>query len=163
MRASVVTADRIATLERIWHREIPISAAMGIRIVRFANDVLEARAALAPNVNVHGTAFAGSLYAIAALTGWGSVWLALQARGLDGHIVIAEGSIQYLKPVGAEIVARCRFATEDQAHAWQTLGETGKCRFPLDVAVAVAGADEDAARFRGSYAVRAIGNATRQI
>ena len=144
--------DPIVTLERIWHREIPISAAMGIRIAGLANDTLEARAALAPNVNVHGTAFAGSLYAIAALTGWGAVWLALERRGIDGHIVIADGTIQYLRPVAGEIVARCRFASAEHASAWQTLEATGKCRFPLEVAIA--GDGEDAARFRGSYAVR---------
>ena len=147
-----MTEQPIVELERIWHREIPISAAMGIRIARFADDVLETRAALAPNVNVHGTAFAGSLYAIAALTGWGAVWLALARRGIDGHIVIADGNIQYSRPVATEIVARCAFTHAEHESAWRALDTTGKCRFPLDVTVA--GAAEDAARFRGTYAVR---------
>ena len=142
----------IAELERIWHREIPISAAMGIHIARFADDVLETRAALAPNVNVHGTAFAGSLYAIAALTGWGAVWLALARQGIDGHIVIADGNIQYARPVAAEIVARCAFARADHEPAWRALADNGKCRFPLDVTIA--GVADDAARFHGTYAVR---------
>jgi len=145
--------EAIVALERIWHREIPISAAMGIHIARYEDGVLETRAALAPNVNVHGTAFAGSLYAIAALTGWGAVWLALERRGIDGHIVIADGNIQYLRPVAGEIVARCTFSHTAQEDAWRALDATGKCRFPLEVAIP--GTNEDAARFRGSYAVRA--------
>ena len=70
---------------------------------------LEIRAALAPNVNVHGTAFAGSLYAIAALCGWGSTWLALRSRALGAHIVIADGHIKYARPVAETIVATCLF------------------------------------------------------
>jgi thioesterase domain-containing protein len=56
------------------------------------------RAELEPNINVHGTAFAGSLYAIAALCGWGMTWLQLKTRHIDGSIVIAEGNIRYARP-----------------------------------------------------------------
>jgi len=142
----------LAALERIWHEEIPISAAMGIRVASFEDDTLETRAALAPNVNVHGTAFAGSLYAIAALTGWGLTWLQLRRHAYAGSIVIAEGNIRYVRPVAAEIVARCRFDASLQAPAIDRLRETGKCRFTLECAITAD--DADAALFSGQYAVR---------
>ena len=99
-------------LERTWHEEIPISKAMGIRVADFANDQLVVRAELEPNINVHGTAFAGSLYAIAALCGWGMTWLQLRSRRIDGSIVIADGKIHYDRPVKEPIVATCRFIAE---------------------------------------------------
>jgi len=136
-------------LERIWHTEIPISAAMDIRIHSYANDVLEVHAALAPNVNVHGTAFAGSLYAVAALTGWGLTWLQLRKRNLPGHIVIAEGSIRYVRPVDGEIVARCAFDAATHEAPFAKLASTGRCRFTLECSIG-----GDAAVFAGQYAVR---------
>ena len=141
-----------AELEAIWHREIPISATMGIEIVEFANDRLVVRAPLAPNVNVHGTAFAGSLYAIAALCGWGMTWLQLKRRKLDASIVIADGHIHYAAPVSAAIEASCEFPVAELTAAMAQLTERGKARFPLECAITCNGIE--AARFRGDYAVR---------
>ncbi len=142
----------IEQLQRVWHDEIPISKGMGIRIESFTDDTLIARAALAPNINVHGTAFAGSLYAIAALTGWGATWLQLEQRALSASIVIAAGAIDYDKPIADDIVARCRFDAASHATAWTELARNGKCRFPLECELGAN--DVVAARFRGDYAVR---------
>ena len=144
--------DLSAELERIWHAEIPISKAMGIRVDEFANDRLVVRAALAPNINVHGTAFAGSLYAIAALCGWGMTWLQLKTRRIDGSIVIADGRIHYERPVASDIVAECRFGSNVQAEALTRLLAEGKTRFALECSIQSNG--HDAARFSGDYAVR---------
>ena len=141
-----------AELERTWHEEIPISKAMGIRVGEFANDRLVVRAQLAPNINVHGTAFAGSLYAIAALCGWGMTWLQLKTRAIDGSIVIADGRIKYDRPVKSEIVATCRFSPNEHAEALRRLEADGKTRFPLECSIEANG--EVAARFGGEYAVR---------
>jgi len=139
-------------LQQIWHREIPISAAMGIEVVEFANDRLLVRAPLAPNVNVHGTAFAGSLYAVAALAGWGMTWLQLQARNIDASIVIAAGHIHYAAPVNAAIEVICEFGGAPLDTAMARLASTGKTRFPLECSIRCGGAE--AARFSGDYAVR---------
>ena len=112
-------------LERTWHEEIPISKAMGVRVADFANDQLVVRAELEPNINVHGTAFAGSLYAIAALCGWGMTWLQLKSRRIDGSIVIADGRIHYDRPVKEPIVAACLFSIRDQADALARLETDG--------------------------------------
>ncbi len=141
-----------AELEQTWHEEIPISKAMGIRVMDFANDQLVVRAELEPNINVHGTAFAGSLYAIAALCGWGMTWLQLKTRHIDGSIVIADGHIHYERPVKEPIVATCRFILSDQSEALARLKSQGKTRFNLECVVRANG--NDAARFTGEYAVR---------
>ena len=54
---------------------------MTLEPIAFESHRLTVEAELAPNVNVHGTAFAGSLYAIAALSGWGLVHLELARAG----------------------------------------------------------------------------------
>jgi thioesterase domain-containing protein len=142
----------LAELQRTWHQQIPISAAMGIEVVEFANDRLVVRAPLAPNINVHGTAFAGSLYAVAALCGWGMTWLQLKTRSIDGSIVIADGQIHYAAPVQQEIVVACQFDGAALATAMARLMSTGKTRFKLDCIIDAHGAE--AGRFTGDYAVR---------
>ena len=139
-------------LQAILRTEIPIAAAMGIEIVSFADDELVVRAALAPNVNLHGTAFAGSLYSLCALAGWGMTWLQLRARDLDGNIVLAEGRIAYRKAVSEDLVCRCRFDAEDQLANLEQLQKTGSSLFPLTCSVDVQG--RRGVRFEGEYAVK---------
>ncbi len=141
--------EMLEELQSIWHTRIPISKAMGIQATGYDGETLRARAGLAENVNVHGTAFAGSLYAIAALCGWGITWLKLREAGLDGSIVIASGHIDYARPVAGDIEVACRFDADAQLAAMAKLRDTGKCRFELSVEIGAG-----AALFNGNYAVR---------
>jgi len=139
-------------LQSTWHEGIPISAAMGIEIARFADDELVVKAALAPNINVHGTAFAGSLYAICALTGWGMTWLKLRSAGLAGRIVIAEGQIRYRRAVAEDIVCTCRFDPSEHAAILAGVRDSGSGTLPLVCTITTGG--REAVRFEGVYAVR---------
>jgi thioesterase domain-containing protein len=138
-------------LQSTWHKGIPITAAMGAEIESFADGELVVRAALAPNINVHGTAFAGSLYAISALTCWSMVWLQLEMRGLSGEILLAEGHISYRQPVAETIVCRCRLDAQSARPAVDRFEETGKAVFKLRCVIGARGAD--AAAFDGRYVV----------
>jgi len=138
-------------LQARWHEEIPISAAMGIAVESFDGARLEVRAALEPNVNVHGTAFAGSLFSLAALCGWGLVHLQLQRQGLGAAIVFVEGRIRCLKPVRDDVIARCAWGSAaDEVLAGLPAARRG--RFVLNTRLDC-GADL-AAEFSGEYAVR---------
>jgi thioesterase domain-containing protein len=78
---------------------------MGV-IVESANDLsLVLRAPLAPNANHKGTAFGGSLYSLAVLTGWAWLTRFLATRRLDAEAVIQESSMRFLKPVHGEMRA----------------------------------------------------------
>ena len=136
-------------LEALLHEKIPISQSMGIRVASFVDDVLTIEADFDANINLHGTAFAGSLYAINALCGWSMVHLQLHARGIEGSIVLANGNIRYAKPVAEHIVARCDFS--DHTANMDELRETGKTRFTITSRIDAAG--ELAAEFQGDYAV----------
>ena len=63
---------------------------MGIAVAGYDGLTLAVRAPLPPNRNLHGTVFAGRLFSVCALTGWGAVWLALRERGQDGVIFAAD-------------------------------------------------------------------------
>ena len=139
------------TLQDLWYAEIPLSKAMSMQIVSFDGHELVTEATLAPNRNVHGTAFAGSLYAIAALTGWGLVHLRLQLAGLEASVVIASGSIDYACPVAETIRARSRL--EDESHGMAALRQKRKGRFSVNTDILLADG-ASASAFAGSYAAR---------
>jgi thioesterase domain-containing protein len=100
--ASAFGADYLQ--ERI-DREIVLARPMGV-IVESADDLsLVLRAPLAPNANHKGTAFGGSLYSLAVLTGWAWLTRFLATRKLDAEAVIQESSMRFLKPVHGEMRA----------------------------------------------------------
>jgi thioesterase domain-containing protein len=85
--------------------EIMLARPMGV-IVELANDsALVLRAPLAPNANHKGTAFGGSLYSLAVLTGWAWLTRFLATRKLDAEAVIQESNMRFLKPVHGEMRA----------------------------------------------------------
>lgn len=145
----------LAALRELWHARIPLSAAMELEPLRFADHALELRAPLHPNRNVHDTGFAGSLYAAAVLCGWGLVHLELARAGLPGTVVVARAGIEYLRPVAGDFRCRCEVSAPVLAEAFDALRARGKCRLELTVDVSVEGDEEgSAARLTGTYAVR---------
>jgi thioesterase domain-containing protein len=140
-------------LETTWHRDIPLAAAMSIGVGGYDGRTLTVRAPLPPNRNLHGTAFAGSLFSVCVLTGWGAVWLALRQRGLEGVIVVAESDIHYRKAVAGELVCRCAPDADALRAGVDQFATTERASFEL--VCAVDHADKRAVTFTGKYVVHA--------
>jgi len=136
-------------LEQRIRRGIPVAAQMDFRVRDLEDDAITVVGGGAENVNVHGTAFAGSLYAIATLALWGLVHARLPA---NAALVLAEGGIKYRQPVIGEIVARCAVPPAEMAAFLQRLQERG--RAVLTATVVVPGADGIAAEYRGMVHAR---------
>lgn len=96
----------VQQLEQTWQHTIPLSEFMQLQVQKFDGHQLRCSAPLAPNKNPHHTMFAGSIYSMATLTGWGMVYLQLQSLGLRGDIVLADAQIRYLAPVKSQPAAR---------------------------------------------------------
>lgn len=140
-------------LQSTWFAEIPLVAALGVEIIEYTDDgELRVRAPLDPNRNVHGTAFAGSLYSVCVLTGWGSTWFALRLAGLAGQIVAAESRIEYRKAVAGEIVCSCRPDPDSLARSVEELRAAG--RTSLTVVCGIDSNGKRAVTFAGTYVVR---------
>jgi thioesterase domain-containing protein len=123
---------------------------MGIKPVSYTNQRLTTQTPLAGNTNTHGTAFAGSLYAIEALTAWGLLYLALWEREIDASIIHAKGNIDFASPVKEDIVAMTSLRGHESL--FKTLGETGKARLTLTTEIVAAG--KTACQFSGLYLIR---------
>lgn len=145
--------ELLAELATTWHRDIPLAAAMGIGVESYDGATLTVRAPLQPNRNLHGTAFAGSLFSLCVLTGWGATWLAFRERGLSGVIVVADSSIQYRKAVSGDLVCRCTPVADALGTGLAQFESTGRLR--LDLACTIDAGDRRAVNFTGTYVVHA--------
>jgi thioesterase domain-containing protein len=136
-------------LSLTWQQTIPLSQYMQLDITSFDGNALCCQAPLAPNINLHQTMFAGSIYSLATLTGWGMLYLQLQAYGLTGDQVLADASIKYLRPVSAEPMARCVL----QHCVGDLQGLKDAKKVVQQINVDIFSADQLAAQFTGRYAV----------
>lgn len=103
--AAQLWPDWLVELQQTWHQTIPLSAFMQLEVQSFDGKALTCQAPLAPNKNLHQSMFAGSIYSLATLTGWGMVYLQLKDLGLQGDIVLADAQIRYLAPLLTEPTA----------------------------------------------------------
>ncbi|BDX04687.1 bifunctional GNAT family N-acetyltransferase/hotdog fold thioesterase [Planctobacterium marinum] len=139
-------------LQSTWHETIPISEQMGITLHQYTGKTLEARASLNKNINLHGSMFAGSIFSLATLTGWGMIFLQLKERGLEGDIVLGDGNVHYHKPVTAEPRAICNIET--MSGKFHYIERKKKCR--LELQVNIQDGDIAVAEFYGVYWVLPI-------
>jgi len=87
------------------HARIPSTATLGARVVHHDGATLGLAAPLAPNVNHRGTAFGGSLSALAILSGWLLLHLQLRERGVSARLVIQRSAFDYQAPVDGDFTA----------------------------------------------------------
>jgi thioesterase domain-containing protein len=86
-------------------KEIQLAKHIGI-VVESANAAgVVLRAPLQPNGNHKGTAFGGSLYSVAVLSGWAWLTRFLTVEGIEADAVIQESSMRFLAPVHGELRA----------------------------------------------------------
>ena len=135
-------------IQELLHNKIPITRALGVKVEHYDGERLILRAPLAPNINHLGTAFGGSLHAMAVLSGYGLLWLELQDA--ECHIVIRESSISYEHPVTGEIRATCvRPEAEALYEFKKTFHDKGKARIMLSATIEDQG--RTAVRFHGTF------------
>ncbi len=119
-------------VEAFLHERIPLTRALGCRVVRADRGGVRLRAPLDPNTNMHGTAFAGSLASLSLLSGWVWVVLALRDYEVQTTVVVSRCEVAYLAPVDGELDVYC--APADSA-AWRifsdSLRERGRARLSL--------------------------------
>ncbi len=137
-----------ADLERYLHEKIPLTTATGVRVAECDDAHLVLTAPLAANHNHLGTAFGGSLHALATLSGYGLLWWLL--RRPDSHIVIRESKMVYKRPVRGDLRAVCRSpSTTDLEHFRRDFYRRGKARISLQAVLE--DGDETAAEFHGVF------------
>lgn len=142
------TPDPLREAEEFFHKKIPLTRAMGVRVVSDDTHTFVVTAPVALNHNHLHTAFGGSINAVATLAGYGLLWM--QLRGEAAHVVIAESSIRFLQPVRETIRALCAKPHVQELEAFRsTLQAKGKAKIALHVRVEENG--KLAAEFRATF------------
>jgi thioesterase domain-containing protein len=137
--------------EKFFHEQIPITRAMGLRVVVNDERGFTVEAPVALNSNHLRTAFGGSINAVATLAAYGLLWLEMNDPAV--HVVVAESSVRFLRPVREKIRAICLRPLANDLAAFRTqLVEKGKARIVLRVNVTEAG--QIAAEFEGIFVAR---------
>jgi thioesterase domain-containing protein len=95
--------DAAGELQDRIHRHIPLAKAMQFSIDELDSGAIRVSAPLEPNINIHGTGFAGSIYSLAVLTGWALCTHILEDAQVDAELVVARGEIRYRAPVSGEL------------------------------------------------------------
>ena len=144
-------SELLRETERFLHAHIPLTRAMEVHAESFDEDALTLTAPLATNHNHLGTAFGGSLAALAMLAGYSLLWLELDDR--EVHIVIRESQLHFRRPVTGTIRAVCRRPDSASLMSFkEQLAEKGKARIQLETTIAAGG--EIAVAFTGTYVAK---------
>jgi len=144
-------------IERYLREHIPISAAMGVRVIACDGQGVRLQAPLAANINHRATVFGGSASAVAILAAWTYLHFTLRAEGLPSRLAIQRNTVDYLAPITGDFeawgqpVSPARLATFAA-----TLRRYGKARIELAAELSCGGVK--VAAFAGDYVAVRLGN-----
>jgi len=144
-------------LQNIWHQTIPLSKAMNIDISYYDSEQLITHCDADFNKNLHNTMFAGSIYTLATLSGWGWVYLKLEQSKLKGDIVLAKANIEYHAPITG--VGYAIVSIDSVEGDFNRLNQGRNAR--INLTAHLYSGDNIAATFTGSYAVLAAKDKTK--
>ncbi|HNR23032.1 MAG TPA: YiiD C-terminal domain-containing protein [Steroidobacteraceae bacterium] len=146
-RAAAVEARALRDYLR---RRIPLAAAMDLDVLDAGAGSVLLSAPLAPNVNHRGTAFGGSVSALAILSAWSLLHVRLHDESIESRLVIQRNVMEYLQPIDGTFTARATLAT---AESWdpfvRLLRRRGKARIAVLASLEYGGAV--AGRFEGEF------------
>lgn len=139
-------------LAALLRRHFPLTRTLDVEVDEASPTAVRLSFPLEPSLNRQGTAFGGSLYAAAALAGWGLLWCVLREHRLaDADIVIASSGERFLKPARDRFTAVCEAPRGSFDVALGTLRRKDRAR--ADVACEVFCRNEACLVFRGTYGI----------
>jgi thioesterase domain-containing protein len=138
-------------LQRLIDSEIPLARHIGVAVEQADEQAVVLSAPFEKNANHKGTAFGGSLYCVAVLTGWAWVTRYLGLQRIAADAVIQESNVEFLAPVHGELRAHLIApATAEIDKFRKMLERAGRGRIQLRVELR--NALQVAARFDGVFA-----------
>lgn len=118
-------------LQAYLHDQIPLSRAMAVEVLEASPDRVELTAPLAPNINMHGTMFGGSVATLALLAAWSVLHLRLEADGLPHQLVVHRTEAEYLAPITGWARAAANLEGADWQGFRHILDRRGRARLSI--------------------------------
>ncbi len=149
---------RFALMEQLnlfFQSYLPLGRAMGLEVSHYDQERLSLTAPLNLNDNDKQTAFGGSLYCVAVMSCWSSVYLRALREGItQPAIVVTQANIEYLAPVvDSSIVATCTAGNSEQWQEFFVRNQQGKSA-KISLYSEIKSAGKTAVKFSGSYALK---------
>jgi len=121
-------------IENYLHEQIPLSSAMGVKIVSAGLDGVILSAPFQKNFNHKKTIFGGSLHSLATLACWTYLHFRLQDQGFE--LVIQKSEIDYISPVTGDFAAECLAPSDSEwVQFARSLEKKGKGRIHLSAKI----------------------------
>jgi thioesterase domain-containing protein len=140
----------VAGLQAYLSARIAPARALGLNVD--ATEPVTIAAPLEPNVNDKGTAFAGSLFSVAALAGWAHVMRLCAEQSLEADVLLQAAKSQFLAPARAGFRATVlEPAPSRRERLARMLAHSGRGR--IEIAVSVNCQETPVMSFAGVYAV----------
>ncbi|MFT4176678.1 MAG: YiiD C-terminal domain-containing protein [Luteolibacter sp.] len=134
--------------EKFLLDHIPLARAMGVKLEDRSKGGLILSAPLETNSNHLGSAFGGSISALATLAGYALLWLELGDP--NAHIVIRSSAVSYESPLHGDLRAICLQPDEQALATFRAhFKKAGKARIFLSVHLT--DGETTHARFEGEY------------
>ncbi|MEM7276484.1 MAG: YiiD C-terminal domain-containing protein [Pseudomonadota bacterium] len=125
-------SERAAKITQYLYNEVPLSKAMGIKLIKIDDSEVVLGAPLAPNRNHQGTLFGGSAASIATLACWTLVHDRMMREPVTANLVVQKAQIEYLRPCPNEVRAVACLNSPDQwLSAVDAFNRKGKARMSL--------------------------------
>ncbi len=144
--------SKLKKLKSVLVDKIVPAKAMGIDVISWDDDCLTLTAPLKENINDKGIAFGGSIYSLAVLCGWGTVFQVLEDAGFAADIAVYKSECNFMIPSTGEMKAVCYINQAEKMKLIDSFVKKGRGRAFLTVEVFSEGAKVSS--FSASYAVR---------
>jgi thioesterase domain-containing protein len=140
----------LGELQDYLHEHIPISSAMGVRVVVCDETGVRLTAPLKPNINHRATVFGGSASAVAILAAWTYLHAVLRGADLTTRLVIQRNTIDYLTPITGDFESVCPALPAAEVERFvRTVRRHGRARITVAAELTCAGLKT--ASFSGDY------------
>ncbi len=152
-----MTDQVVAAVTEILEHGIPLTGFMGVRVAAYNGQELRLEAPFEPNRNHKGTAFGGSIAALATVTGWVCADLLLREHGLNADLVVYRSELRYRLPLTDKVLtSRCRMPDPaDLGRFLRDFDHNGRASLELKVDLLRKG--RAAVLFSGEYVARGEG------
>ena len=130
-------SNKIQKYQSLVNETIPISRYMQWSIDELNNRSITSKTLLEPNINVHGTGFAGSVYAAAMATGWTLLKCWYDEKEFKTTLLAAEANIKYLSPVTTDFICQAEIDHQNTNYSKlkNRMQQQQSCAFPLEIEV----------------------------
>ena len=128
--------SKVSFLQNLFNDKIPVTKYLGLKVNKYDENGLTINAPLLDNRNDKNTAFAGSLYSVSALAGWGFLTLKFKEANVNATVVMYKADVSYNKPVTSDFQAIC---TLEDKEIWEKLKtrvvrkKNGKITLPINI------------------------------